>query len=89
MAGMDGSVERAYLVSVEDLRDICDALNNEKREYRLSRETRRKSPFSTTTGETTLMLWVLLFPSSLTSMSHMPSFSGCSANSGLSVRTAS
>ena len=42
MAGMDGSVERAYLVSVEDLRDICDALNNEKREYRLSRENEKK-----------------------------------------------
>jgi hypothetical protein len=35
MAGMDGPVDRAYLVSVEDLRDICDALNDEKREYRV------------------------------------------------------
>jgi len=38
MAGMDGPVERAYLVSVNDLRGICDALTNVKREYRLSCE---------------------------------------------------
>jgi hypothetical protein len=36
MAGMDGHIDRAFLVSVEDLRDICDALNDEKREYRLT-----------------------------------------------------
>jgi hypothetical protein len=38
MAEMDGPVDRAFLVSVADLRDICDALNDEKREYRLTRE---------------------------------------------------
>jgi len=38
MAGMDGPVDRAYLVSVEDLRDICDALTDGKLEYRLTRD---------------------------------------------------
>lgn len=38
MAGMAGPVDRAFLVSVADLRDICDALNDKKREYRLTHE---------------------------------------------------
>ncbi len=42
MAGMGGPVDRAFLVSVEDLRDICDALNDEKCEYRLTRESERE-----------------------------------------------
>ncbi len=33
---MGRPVERAYLVSVDDLRDICDALNDAKREYKLT-----------------------------------------------------
>jgi hypothetical protein len=36
MAEMGGPVDRAYLVSVDDLRDICDALNDGKREYKLT-----------------------------------------------------
>jgi hypothetical protein len=36
MAGMAGPVDRAYLVSVEGLRDICDALNDEERVYRVT-----------------------------------------------------
>jgi len=42
MAGMDGPVDRAFLVSVADLRDICDSLNDEKREYRLTCEDEKK-----------------------------------------------
>jgi len=34
MAGVAGPVDRAYLVSVEGLRDICDALDDEKRSPR-------------------------------------------------------
>ena len=33
---MDGPVERAYLVSVQGLRDICDLLTDEKNEYKLT-----------------------------------------------------
>ena len=36
MAEMSGTVDRAYLVSVEGLRDICDALNDEERAYRVT-----------------------------------------------------
>jgi hypothetical protein len=36
MAGMDGPVDRAYLVSVEDLRDICSGLADGRREYRVT-----------------------------------------------------
>jgi len=36
MGEMGGPVDRAYLVSVDDLRDICDALNDGKREYELT-----------------------------------------------------
>jgi hypothetical protein len=32
---MGGPVERASPVRVDDLRDICDALNDGKREYKL------------------------------------------------------
>jgi hypothetical protein len=39
---MGGPVERAYLVSVDDLRDICDALNDGKREYKLIAARPRK-----------------------------------------------
>jgi hypothetical protein len=42
MAGMDGPVDRAFLGSVADLRDICDALTEDDRAYRLSREDEKK-----------------------------------------------
>lgn len=35
---MDGPVERAYLVSVDDLRGICKTLTNGKLEYKLACE---------------------------------------------------
>ncbi|HLZ51312.1 MAG TPA: hypothetical protein VKP61_11190 [Candidatus Acidoferrum sp.] len=35
MARMDGPVERAYLVSVDGLRGICETLTDGKREYKL------------------------------------------------------
>ena len=36
MGEMGDPVELAYLVSVDDLHDICDALNDGTREYRLT-----------------------------------------------------
>jgi hypothetical protein len=36
MGEMGGTVERGYLVSVDDLRDICVALTDGKREYKLT-----------------------------------------------------
>ena len=42
MAEMDGSVDRAFLVSVADLRNICHALTDEKREFRLAREDEKQ-----------------------------------------------
>ena len=42
MAEMDSPVERAYLVSVHDLRGICDALTDRKREYRLTTEDEKQ-----------------------------------------------
>jgi hypothetical protein len=42
MGEMGGPVDRAYLVSVEDLREICSGLTNKKREYRLTCEGERK-----------------------------------------------
>jgi hypothetical protein len=36
MGEMGGPVDRAFLVSVDDLRDICDALKEGKREYKLT-----------------------------------------------------
>lgn len=46
MAEMAGPVDRAYLVSVEDLRDICDALSDGKREYKLTCEGDREVSIS-------------------------------------------
>ena len=40
---MGGAVDRAYFVSVDDLRDICDALNDEKREYKLTYDVEKKT----------------------------------------------
>ena len=42
MAGMDGPVDRAFLVSVEDLREICNALTDGKREYKLTWEAEKE-----------------------------------------------
>jgi hypothetical protein len=39
--GVGGAVDRAYLVGVDDLRDICDALNDGKREYQAHLRRRR------------------------------------------------
>jgi hypothetical protein len=57
---MGGPVERAYLVSVDDLRDIYDAVNDGTREYTLT--TKRRSPLSTTTGRMTWALCASLSP---------------------------
>jgi hypothetical protein len=42
MGGMGGPTDRAYLVSVDDLREICDALNDGKREYKLTPDERQR-----------------------------------------------
>ena len=36
MAEMDGHAELAYLVSVKDLRDVCDAITDESPEYKFT-----------------------------------------------------
>ena len=62
MAGMDGPVDRAYLVSVEDLRDICEALTDGKREYRLTREDEKQVAISYNDGPDDLNAVCFTFP---------------------------
>ena len=87
MAGMDGPVDRAYLVSVEDLRDICDALNDGKREYRLTCEDEKQVAIFYNDGPDDLNAVCFTFPIVVNLNVNMLPFSGCSVNSGRSVRT--
>lgn len=62
MAGMDGPVDRAFLVSVEDLRDICDDLNDEKREYRLAYDAEKRVTLFYNDGPDNLNALCFTFP---------------------------
>ena len=62
MAGVAGPVDRAYLVSVEGLRDICDALNDGKREYRLTCDDERTAAISYNDGPDDLNAVCFTFP---------------------------
>ncbi len=59
---MGGPVERAYLVSVEDLRDICTALAEGKREYKLTREDEKKVTIFYSAGPDDLNALCFTFP---------------------------
>jgi len=62
MAGMDGPVDRAYLVSVEDLRDICVGLTDGEREYQLTRDDGRTVAISYNDGPDDLNSLCFTFP---------------------------
>ena len=62
MAEMVGHVERAYLVSVDDLRDICDALNDGKREYKLTCDDEKTVAIFYTDGPDDLNSICFTFP---------------------------
>lgn len=62
MAGVAGLVDRAYLVSVEGLRDICEALTNGKREYKLNCEDEKTEVISYTDGPDDLNAMSFSFP---------------------------
>jgi hypothetical protein len=62
MAGMDGPVDRAYLVSVEGLRDICDSLNNGNREYKLTCDDEKTVAISYKDGPDDLNALCFTFP---------------------------
>ncbi len=62
MAGMDGPVDRAFLVSVEGLRDICDALNDEARVYRVTCDDEKTVAISYKDGPDDLTALCFIFP---------------------------
>lgn len=59
---MGGPVEQAYLVSVEGLRDICAALTDENREYKLTCEDEKQVAISYNEGSDDLNAVCFTFP---------------------------
>jgi hypothetical protein len=53
---MGGPVERAYLVSVDDLRGICETLTDGKREYKLVCEGEAAKLEAASAGEINLLI---------------------------------
>jgi hypothetical protein len=62
MGEMDGPVERAYLVSVDDLRDICNALHDGKSEYKLTCDDEKTVAISYNEGPDDLNAVCFTFP---------------------------
>jgi hypothetical protein len=62
MAGMDGHVDRAYLVSVEGLRDICSGLTDGKREYKVTCDEGKTVAISYKDGPDDLNALCFIFP---------------------------
>ena len=62
MAEMGGPVDRAYLVSVEGLRNICDALADGWREYKVTCEDEKKVVLVYSDGRDDLNAVCFTFP---------------------------
>jgi hypothetical protein len=62
MGEMGGVVERAFIVSVDDLRDICDALNDGKHEYKLTCDDEKTVAISYNDGPDDLNSICFIFP---------------------------
>src|SRR5882724_11305759 len=62
MAEVDGPVDRAFLVSIEDLRDICGGLSGGKREYKLNCKNEKKVAIFYHDGPDDLNAVCFIFP---------------------------